>query len=201
MCTTQTGTHVLLEGTTISLELAGVAQGQRGGTSTSATPRLRTRLFAARCLLDMPTAVGDDPRHHSLIAATAAVKAAGKGDWLVLRLAALVDVGFKISTGQLEAIRPMGLKLLRVRFETNKRKSKEKRKRIQLRCPLVHQPASSVCNESVHAQCSAVTGHSSCKTWQQCTDCALYLPVHSPDNLNRWATSNLQHFATDSPTG
>lgn len=93
---------------------AGLGQGQRAGANAAATPRLRTRLFAARCLLDMPAAVGDDPRHHSLIAANAVGKGSGQSDWLVLRLAAIVDVGFKMSTGQLEALRPMGLKLLRV---------------------------------------------------------------------------------------
>ncbi|KAK9865210.1 hypothetical protein WJX84_003181 [Apatococcus fuscideae] len=93
---------------------SGVRQSQRAGQSAAATPRLRTRLFAARCLLDMPAAVGDDPRHHSLIAASASGKASGQSDWLVLRLAAIVDVGFKMSTGQLEALRPMGLKLLRL---------------------------------------------------------------------------------------
>lgn len=34
-----------------------------------ATPRLRTRLFAARCVLELPSAVGSDPRHFDAIAA------------------------------------------------------------------------------------------------------------------------------------
>ena len=35
----------------------------------STTPRLRTRLFAARCLQDLPSSVGDDPRHFDAHAA------------------------------------------------------------------------------------------------------------------------------------
>ena len=35
----------------------------------ASTPRLRTRLFAARCVLELPAAVGDDPRHFDALAA------------------------------------------------------------------------------------------------------------------------------------
>jgi hypothetical protein len=35
------------------------------------------------------------------------------GDWLVAQLPRLVDVGFKMATGQAEALRPLGLKLLK----------------------------------------------------------------------------------------
>jgi len=31
--------------------------------------RLRTRLFAGRCVLELPSAVGSDPRHFDLVAA------------------------------------------------------------------------------------------------------------------------------------
>ena len=34
-----------------------------------ANPRLRTRLFAAACLLELPGTVGDDPRHFDAVAA------------------------------------------------------------------------------------------------------------------------------------
>ena len=36
------------------------------------------------------------------------------GDWLVLRLQMLIDIAFKMATGQVEALRPMGLRLLKV---------------------------------------------------------------------------------------
>ena len=36
------------------------------------------------------------------------------GAWLVLQLQALVDAGFKMATGQVEALRPLGLLLLKV---------------------------------------------------------------------------------------
>ena len=35
----------------------------------ASTPRLRTRLFAARCVLELPAAVGEDPRHFNALAA------------------------------------------------------------------------------------------------------------------------------------
>ena len=41
---------------------------------------------------------GTDPRHSDL----AAAQASGGGDWLVLRLQLLVDMGFKMASGQLE---------------------------------------------------------------------------------------------------
>lgn len=42
--------------------------------------------------------VGTDPRHCDL----AAAQASPGGDWLVLRLQLLVDMGFKMASGQLE---------------------------------------------------------------------------------------------------
>lgn len=38
----------------------------------------------------------------------------GVGAWLVLQLQALVDAGFKMATGHVEALRPLGLHLLKV---------------------------------------------------------------------------------------
>jgi hypothetical protein len=77
------------------------------------TPRLRTRLFAARCLLDVPAAVGCDPRHFdaSLLGEGSRTEA---GDWLLLQLPQLIDIGFKMATGQVEALRSLGLRLLKV---------------------------------------------------------------------------------------
>ena len=39
---------------------------------------------------------------------------ANSGDWLILQLQALIDVAFKMATGTVEALRPMGLQLLKV---------------------------------------------------------------------------------------
>ena len=40
-----------------------------GGRALAATPRLRTRLFAASCILDLPAAMGGDPRHFDAVKA------------------------------------------------------------------------------------------------------------------------------------
>lgn len=79
-----------------------------GARRTAGTPRLRTRHFAISCILTMPTAVGDDPRHFDLRAA----QASGGGDWMVVKLQSLVDTGFRLASGQLESLRPLGLNLL-----------------------------------------------------------------------------------------
>ena len=44
------------------------------------------------------------------------LQAARDGDWLVAQLQALVEVAFKMATGPVEALRPLGLKLLKVFF-------------------------------------------------------------------------------------
>jgi len=105
------------------------------------TPRLRTRLFAADLLLALFAAVGPDPRHRmpppkdaddastptparppSAAAAAAALSplptsgSAGSpgaaSDYLVDHLQALIDAGFKLTTGGAEALRPTGARLL-----------------------------------------------------------------------------------------
>ncbi|KAL4425068.1 hypothetical protein ABPG77_010382 [Micractinium sp. CCAP 211/92] len=77
------------------------------------SPRLRTRLFAAQLLLRIPDPVSRaDPRHTDLAAAQAAVKAGAGSDWLVLRLQQLVDLAFRMASGQLEALRPRGVRLM-----------------------------------------------------------------------------------------
>lgn len=76
-------------------------------------PRLRTRHFAIACILSLPGAVGQDPRHFDLKAAQASRGTSG-GDWLVLKLQSLVDTGFRLACGQLESLRPLGLHLLQV---------------------------------------------------------------------------------------
>jgi len=66
------------------------------GGAPHAAPRLRTRLFAARCALELLGAVGGDGRHWD----AAAAAAEPGGDWLVSQLPALVDAGFRMATGQ-----------------------------------------------------------------------------------------------------
>ncbi len=120
-----------------------------------ATPRLRTRLFAADLLLAMFAAVGADPRHRvpppkhdddesgdaaghpsnrpasafgsaplprspapasptpSSAAAAITHASSSASDWLVDHLQALIDAGFKLTTGGAEALRPAGARLLR----------------------------------------------------------------------------------------
>lgn len=73
------------------------------GSMLLLSPRLRTRLFAAQLLLRIPELVsGADPRHTDLAAAQAAAKAGAGSDWLVLRLQQLVDLAFRMASGQLE---------------------------------------------------------------------------------------------------
>ncbi|KAL3149121.1 hypothetical protein ABBQ32_001960 [Trebouxia sp. C0010 RCD-2024] len=88
---------------------AAVLAGSR--RSPAGTPRLRTRHFAISCILSLPAAVGSDPRHFDLKAAQASGSGRG-GDWLVVKLQSLVDTGFRLSSGQLESLRPLGLTLL-----------------------------------------------------------------------------------------
>ena len=88
---------------------AAVLAGAR--RSPAGTPRLRTRHFAISCILSLPTAVGNDPRHFDLKAAQTAGSGRG-GDWLVVKLQSLVDTGFRLASGQLETLRPLGLTLL-----------------------------------------------------------------------------------------
>ncbi|KAK9798183.1 hypothetical protein WJX73_010462 [Symbiochloris irregularis] len=57
--------------------------------------------------------VGSDPRHFNALAAQAD-RTAQPGAWLVLQLQGLVDAGFKMATGQVEALRPLGLHLLKI---------------------------------------------------------------------------------------
>lgn len=76
----------------------------------SLTPRLRTRIFAAKCLLRVPgMATATDPLHSNLALAQSDPT---NGDWLVLKLQALVELGFKMATGQLDALRALGVDLM-----------------------------------------------------------------------------------------
>ncbi|PRW58658.1 HEAT repeat-containing 5B isoform X2 [Chlorella sorokiniana] len=75
---------------------------------------LSTLLAAAQLLLQLPELVcaSGEPRHTDLGAAQAAAKAGQGGDWLVLRLQQLVDLAFRMASGQLEALRPRGVRLM-----------------------------------------------------------------------------------------
>ena len=88
---------------------AAVLAGSR--RAPAGTPRLRTRHFAISCILAIPAAVGSDSRHFDLKAAQASGNG-GSGDWLVVKLQSLVDTGFRLASGQLESLRPLGLNLL-----------------------------------------------------------------------------------------
>jgi hypothetical protein len=82
---------------------SAAAAGAAAGKGPTLSPRLRTRLFAAQLLLRVPgLAAGGDPRQLDLGAAQAAARAGGGGDWLVLRLQQLVDLAFRMASGQLE---------------------------------------------------------------------------------------------------
>ncbi len=83
----------------------GIALGGAKGP-VALSPRLRTRLFAAQLALRIPAlAQAGDPRHIDLAAAAAAAKAGEGHEWLVLRLQQLVDLAFRMASGQLEVRR------------------------------------------------------------------------------------------------
>ncbi len=64
-----------------------------------------------RCILDIPTSVGADARHFD-------TATSGGGDWLVSKLQALIDAGFKMASGAVEALRPLGVQLLQARLQS-----------------------------------------------------------------------------------
>eukprot|EP00958_Prasinococcus_capsulatus_P020858 scaffold2764_cov399-Prasinococcus_capsulatus_cf.AAC.11 len=77
-------------------------------------PRYRTRVFAAQCMASIPHSVGDDPRHFDLSRARTSIeqKPEETGRWLVVQLPELISIGYKVATGPVDALRPLGLKLL-----------------------------------------------------------------------------------------
>eukprot|EP00898_Chlorokybus_atmophyticus_P004036 jgi/Chlat1/4633/Chrsp3S05591 len=70
-------------------------------------PRWRTRIFAAECIVRIPTAVGDNPAHMDLAMAREATGA--HTDWLVLHASELVGLAFKVATSAVEALHPLGV--------------------------------------------------------------------------------------------
>eukprot|EP00803_Ostreobium_quekettii_P010737 evm.model.scf_1340.1 EVM.evm.TU.scf_1340.1 scf_1340:1414-16767(-) len=89
----------------------GAVLGDPAGQAIIRTPRLKTRLFACQCLLNIFNAVGSDVRHFDLIAAQVS-KDGGQQDWLVLSLQEIIKLGFSMSTGDAETLRPQGIRLL-----------------------------------------------------------------------------------------
>ncbi|XP_038720133.1 protein SWEETIE isoform X2 [Tripterygium wilfordii] len=84
--------------------------------------RYRTRVFAAECLSNLPTAVGNNAGHFDLsLARKRTSNGQPSGDWLVLHLQELISVAYQISTIQFENMRPIGVELLSTivdKFET-----------------------------------------------------------------------------------
>ena len=82
-------------------------------SSVTLSPRLRTRLFAAKCLLQIPDLINSletvDSRHWDYLKA---LETHSNGDWFVMKTQILVDIGFQMVTGQLEAMRGPGIQLL-----------------------------------------------------------------------------------------
>ncbi|KAL9230110.1 hypothetical protein vseg_005500 [Gypsophila vaccaria] len=74
--------------------------------------RYKTRVFAAECLSQLPTAVGKNPLHFDLVLARKQEKRPSAGDWLVLQLQELVSLAYQISIIQFESMQPVGVELL-----------------------------------------------------------------------------------------
>ena len=81
----------------------------------SPLPR-RARLLAAELAAAVPELVPDAPppgvQGASPHFCLAAARAAGGDGWMVLHLGDAVDAGYRLATGQSEALRPWGLALL-----------------------------------------------------------------------------------------
>ena len=77
-------------------------------SSISVSPRLRTRIFAANCLILVPSlAINADKAH-----ADAVLAASRQGEWLASSAESLVDIGFKLASGDADGLRSRGVKLL-----------------------------------------------------------------------------------------
>lgn len=71
-------------------------------------PRLKTRIFAADLLSRIPRLASQSSKVH-----LDAIEAERhQGDWLVLSGAALVDIGFKLASGDVDGLRSRGVQLL-----------------------------------------------------------------------------------------
>lgn len=71
-------------------------------------PRLKTRIFAADLLSRIPQLASQSSKIH-----LDAIEAERQqGDWLVLSGAALVDIGFKLASGDVDGLRSRGVNLL-----------------------------------------------------------------------------------------
>jgi hypothetical protein len=86
----------------------GVHRRHTNSSSTAVSPRLRTRIFAADCLIMVPSlAITQDKVHGDAVLA-----ASRPGEWLALSAESLVDIGFKLASGDADGLRSRGVKLL-----------------------------------------------------------------------------------------
>lgn len=87
---------------------SGLHRRHTHSSSTAVSPRLRTRIFAADCLIMVPSlAIKVDKRHADAVSA-----ASRGGEWLALSAGSLVDIGFKLASGDADGLRSRGVKLL-----------------------------------------------------------------------------------------
>ena len=75
---------------------------------TSVSPRLRTRIFAANCLIMVPSLAVRANKVH----ADAILAENRPGEWLASSAESLVDIGFKMASGDADGLRSRGVKLL-----------------------------------------------------------------------------------------
>eukprot|EP00873_Tetraselmis_striata_P027810 jgi/Tetstr1/448074/TSEL_035373.t1 len=84
-----------------------------GALSSSGQLRLRTRVFAGKLILDlMDICEKHDPAHFALAASPEVGTRTGRQQRLIHQLQALVDLGYKLASGQVEVLRDLGMKLL-----------------------------------------------------------------------------------------
>ena len=72
------------------------------------SPRLRTRIFAANCLIMVPSLAIKANKAH----ADAILSEKRPGEWLASSAESLVDIGFKLASGDADGLRSRGVKLL-----------------------------------------------------------------------------------------
>ncbi len=106
---TEAGRGIMNSGTpTGAAAFSGVPRRHTHSSSTAVSPRLRTRIFAADCLIMVPSlAIKQDKLHGDAVLA-----ASHPGEWLALSAESLVDIGFKLASGDADGLRSRGIKLL-----------------------------------------------------------------------------------------
>lgn len=97
---------------------AAATAGSDGPTAAAAArrfatnPRLRTRLFAAACLLDIFEACRGNAAHVDPSKWQPKASAVAGPDTLIAHLQSLIGLGFKLTTGTVEALKPLGAQVL-----------------------------------------------------------------------------------------